>query len=219
MSGQKYTDTDVRHNKDEYEYIVLGYLENYQGNFEPLLELKALGGVTDFTVQQTRMVLNCMLVDANVVNMPRFPRKFYDAQQRKYIAAVPQTLDDIGEFESPEIETTGWPREVAYRPPWVDMKSRWNYPLGISTYKSASVVHTVDTRSPAVRWYPHTETLKLHLRWMCKGSERLGSAELLTYAQANDLIDNDNWRPCKRCALLKEIEEERRALAGDRESK
>lgn len=70
MSALKYTDRDVRENRD-FESIALQYLENYEGEFAFLIDCKMriASGLT-LSTGMIRGILNCMRVDPRAPEMP-----------------------------------------------------------------------------------------------------------------------------------------------------
>lgn len=76
----KYNDSQVRANWDEFYRAAHAYLVDYKGEFEFLISCKMrIASDIPLTIGMVRGVLNCMRVDARVVNLPEPVEEAFDA--------------------------------------------------------------------------------------------------------------------------------------------
>lgn len=139
MDG-RYTDSDVRADAS-LRTLAESYLRTYAGTFDFLLETKRLVDLNwPINTPTIRGVLNCMLADPTVVNMPVPAKQVFDAGEQR-------------EQEAIKPPPTTYGRKVPYRVP---LKVKWNYRYGISNHVQAKAIHALDVKRSNVAWYPQS---------------------------------------------------------------
>ncbi len=210
---RKYTDTDVRSNSYSLFDLAGRYLATYQGDFAFLVSAKAAWFDSRLTVQMVRGVLNCMLSDPNVKNMPTAGDVYFDA---KFISNV-------------EIESSSNPNKQHGNSsgdlPWIvsrKLPTRWRKQFLVLNHMQASVVHYLDTDYSGLYYGSHGSyepSFIWRLRKMCSPHGLMPSPErviLLSETQAVGTITHNclmtgvhsgkvkgsllrYWRLCPKC--------------------
>ena len=143
---RRYTDYDVRANPN-LRALAFDYLRQYNGQFQFLNECKAVLESGRLSDQQVRGVLNSMLADPKVTNMP----------------TPVHTAFDAGQFAPPrrslELNVSARPEPVRQT---IKLPTRWHYEFGISNHKQARVIHNVDPR----RSHGILDVDKWEIRWI-----------------------------------------------------
>lgn len=215
--------------------LAVRYVIAYTGDFEYLVNMKnrvAVMGSKSLNKYMIKGILNCMLVDPNVRNLPRPQAVIFDVEEeirevrvttrRRRVRASAFDLAEEG-FNRHEIDE-GWgdeeyvPRVNPYRR--ITLKSRWKFDYGISDHVKSCRVHIIDHSYPAVHWRPggpepsDTTTdwtnpfIELRLKWLCKAAHSMGHSpryELMDFDAAWKLITtHDKWDWCGTCERIKE---------------
>lgn len=225
----------VEHVTPELMRIAVLYVQQYRGDFPYLLNVRnriAAMGEKSLTRYMAKGVLNCMLHDPNVRNLPPPRAVIFDVEEIEEVR-VTRRRTRVVDFDDPlamaadtwerrEIDLTwGEPEEAMRLNPYrrVEMKSRWNYDYGVSTAKRACRVHIVDHSVPAVVWHHGEEDgphISFQLKWLCKNLWSMGrnaNYELMDHGQAVYIAYLVGWDWCKFCL---QVNEEQNVLA-DRE--
>jgi hypothetical protein len=208
MAPDRYEDADVRANEETFRALAYAYLDQYHGNFHVLTDFKRIH-LRDETlnVRQVRTILNCMLIDPRVSNMPIPSDHHFDAgsyKVRRY---------NLGHGDQP-ILTEVRPK---YRADKVKMKSHVNYDYGISNAKQAHVIHRVDHQVTPAIWYPCSGKMLYSTQWICTTDERtFKNSILLTEPAALNLLGKPafrmrHWNACRLCDQWKEERDVRQA--------
>lgn len=161
---RKYTDLDVRSDRT-LAPIAYEYLKQYTGEFQFLRECKSYyAEMGRLAHAHIRGVLNCMLADPKVRDMPVPTMKVFSASS--YDLYGMQPVEYVRHAESPEEEAEReLQRERSYSYP---LPTRWRYPHGMSNHKRSHVIHTVDlTRSCAVL-HPYFNKVTYVFHWACQ---------------------------------------------------
>ncbi len=153
---RRYTDYDVRSNPDLRE-LAHRYLRQYNGNFQFLNEARNMllrGEQMHYAT--IRGVLNSMLADPTVVNMPE---------------PVLNPFNAGGPFDPPKgLDLNFHPGPpVLRRPTTIKVPARWRFLYGISNHTQALAVHVVDPeRSHGILHVTPWE-VNYKLFWLCAG--------------------------------------------------
>lgn len=136
---RRYNDRDVRADWKNLYALATRYLREYWGDFHPLRTAKNLiseGGYLE--LEQVRVVLNCMIHDSNVVNMPE-----PIGHTLKFDAA--ETGGQVLAFPSGEDVTDDLDKLPGRRPNTVICKSSVHTakPYWYSLQKNAYLIHIV----------------------------------------------------------------------------
>jgi hypothetical protein len=210
----------VQHVTREPSLVALAeaYLRDYSGDFSYLLEAKR-NVLHNFRLHDSviKGVLNCMLGDPTVVDMPQPGNYRFDASQH----IGPRTsMDDYVDND--------WPRPPAPPPlpKVIGLKTRWRMTHGVINSKQARAIHMVDTEWSGARYSPDTGAINWRLRWLCKPhpmyySPLRGQFFLLRYDQMQTTLRLKcltmsptqfgkvemlggllrDWRECRQCVL------------------
>lgn len=177
----KYTDADVRRNRDALTALAVRYLQQYVGDFTPLLEAKQkVNSYSDLPVPMVRLVLNCMRVDPTVQNLPTPVSVTFDA-----------TIKDLKKIV---------PRRTIHRPAYIRLTTKFKRPFGIHLGMKANRIHRVWETESHIRYYPAVGEYNCRLRWHCKPSWQIKEAnvKLIGRHEANHLIQY-GFAPCGTC--------------------
>lgn len=216
---RKFHDGDVRADPQLRE-IAERYLRHYRGVFDPIVAAQRsleVGGITDSHI---RIVLNCMLQDPNVLNMPSPEDRTFDAGSELPIGRSKSfrgMLDEIAAAVPLKPE-----RKFSY-----PLKTKWKYWYGISIHPHAELIHEVNPEStmmyytsPGMRRknVPNRarEGAECELYWLCKSSMyQMPSPiehkiRLLLVDEVTELLERGmtvtlperRWRVCSRCEFL-----------------
>jgi hypothetical protein len=195
------------HVTPELTAVAIQYVHQYQGDFSYLVDVKnriAAMGEKSLTRYMIKGVLNCMLHDPNVVNLPRPETIVFDVVEEVHVSRRTRRVRRM-RFDLRESAATDWdmeseleadreeeagaaniekPQLNPYRR--LELKSRWKFDYGISDHTKACRVHIVDPSSSAVRWYPGgadprddvtdwtNPYVELRLKWLCKTAWSMG---------------------------------------------
>ncbi len=190
MPDRKYTDADVRHDPN-LKPLALAYISVYKGEFEPLVKLTEIvrtHGVHELTVSQARMVLNCMLHDANVINLPTPSRTPFDAAEH-YPSAY-AVARKIRKQPLPSV---------------IPMKSKWKDPFFFSTWPTAKLLHVVRNTDryrsqwTPVRYFREQHELRFDIWIECSTHVPRGIGAFASHAQANHKVMHEGKKLCKQC--------------------
>jgi len=141
--GYRCTDRMVRE-RHSLKRCAEEFLRSYGGDFEFLTGAKSFLEIRGpLPVAMTRGVLNCMRSDPQGQHMLKGFRE--ELPPRPRLEVVERR-----------------------RPAWINLPSEWHYDFVYSTAKTAQVVHYLDRKRSAVRWYPHTGQFELRLFSHCK---------------------------------------------------
>lgn len=140
--SRRYTDQDVRADWTNLYWIASRYLNQYTGTFHPLRAAKnLLHQGTPLEVEQLRVVLNCMIHDTQVVNMPApigHTLVFDASRQDAKILKFPEG----GELNTDDIEFKILPGK---RPSRIECKARPNpaRPYWYSVQTNSYLIHVI----------------------------------------------------------------------------
>lgn len=201
MKPETYYDDDVRRHEFEYRELAHRYLADYSGNFPPLLaRQQMIMSAVPLGIKDIRLVLNCMLVDMRVKNMPMPDRSAFDAGgEVGYNLSEDSDAVYYDSFGGPE-------KRTKHRRPQIVMKSKVNYDFGISNHVTSHVVHLVDHNKYPVTWYPYISEIRVGTKWICQSEVRNESnCLLISLSRVSRLLDTVNangkntWKMCNTC--------------------
>jgi len=215
----KFTDGHVRKSEGLRE-TAYRYVDQYDGTFQFLVTAReAYKANGCLTVQTVRGVLNCMLADASVLNMPQPERLTFDARSparpRRGVDFGPAGVDVVAspghhldpfdpEFEYPneDEDDEDEAREIQPNPNrQVDLRVRWKVAFGVSNHVQASVIHRLDRAKSTCTWYPSQSWDKKdiiwRIKWICMPGYRananpFGKLFLLTEEQLEETLHTDS---------------------------
>lgn len=197
--NRKYTNSDV-HNDERLFHLAMSYLETYKGSFHVVLGAKAaVESGAKLTVFNVRMILNCMLADTNVINMPTPVHAPFDATRYMIV-------DSDGTVRLGHSHGSFTPN----RPAVIHLKSKWNKVLGTSKMKRSFLIHHVDTSLGAVVYMPLATAIpkyQMKIHWICGAKLAKSQIQLLGMDEAEVLIENQTRAWCKRCFSVTREEE------------
>lgn len=224
--------------------LAVRYVLQYKGDFSYLVDMKnriATMGEKSITRYMAKGVLNCMLHDPNVHNLPRPSALVFDVEEEIEEVRVTKRrrvtiVDDY------EMAADTWARnqldassgstpgdldedELLKRNPYrrLEPRSQWKFDYGISSNNRACRVHIIDPRVPAVHWYPeggaHCNSggqprIELRIKWLCKTAWSMGKSsnyELMPYEIAQTVAYMTGWDWCAAC---QRIDKEHNVLAN-----
>jgi hypothetical protein len=194
------------------------YLRDYTGSFGYLLEAKR-NVLHNFRLNAsvTKGVLNCMLGDPNVVDMPAPGNYRFDASQH-----VPRRGVDFSDpFGCDEEEEPPPP------PRAVPLKVRWKMTHVVINHKVSRALHLLDPSTSVAMWRNEYDEIRWQIGLVCKSRATYfppmhGKIFLLGYNQAQTTLKNEcltmsprqfnghemkgglvrDWRECKQCLML-----------------
>lgn len=195
MPDRKYTDEDVRAD-DSLRTLALAYVKTYQGEFPPLARLEYLvrtDQLVGLTVSQARMVLNCMLHDANVINLPTPTGKVFNAAEHY------SPTGRISREHRPRIQT------VRPLPSVIPLRSSWKDPFLYSSWQTAKLIHVIRNKDKHSSWMPvnymrDQHELQYRLWVECATHVPKDYATFASHARANELVIHAGKKLCKECA-------------------
>jgi hypothetical protein len=142
MSDMRYTDADVR-NDPRLLALAEDYAFNYQGDFSPVVNAKALLQADDqLPIGVARMVLNTMRCDARVANTMPSPTP---APPRRIEPKLPK---------------------LKIRYPF-DLATHWKCKYYYSVHPRAQVVHLLNTERSRIRYWPMSQQYKVSTWAVC----------------------------------------------------
>lgn len=207
----RYTDEHVRADPSLVG-LATQYVTQYAGEFSFLLGVKN-AVLTHYTlnVPTVRGVLNCMLADPNVQNMPTPAKLMFDAGEPAYKKLARRA----------EEKRTTKPTTSPYRVP---LKTTWKTQYAVSIRPQGKLIHRVDdARSRLVEWRyadGRPDKFMWEVDWYCTQTKYLSARgdsqfytkhyRLLTIKQAYTLLEdgmladlpelgNREWRACHKC--------------------
>lgn len=224
-----------QHVNSELAALAVRYVQQYAGDFHYLVDMRnrvARMGEKSLTRYMVKGVLNCMLHDPNVDNLPRPETLVFDVEEeirevrvttrRRRVRTSAFDLAEEG-FDRNEVDG-GWddeeyvPKLNPYRR--ITLRSRWKFDYGISDHVKSCRVHIIDHSYPAVHWRPggpepcDTTTdwtnpfIELRLKWLCKAAPSMGRSpryELMDFDAAWKLVTtHKEWDWCGTCERIKE---------------
>jgi hypothetical protein len=180
-SSYKYTDRQVAEDPEMYGRIATEYCRDYTGSFHVLVEYRErIAAGYPLNLMMVRTVLNCMLHDARVVDLPA-PR-YEPVSYKNHSGRVSFTDED----EDDEVQPV-------YREQYVKMPVRWKHDYGMSTSPRAYVIHRVHPDSHAL-WNTVNHTPHMVMWWRCKSGYWSMSAKvparLLGSDEAHQLVES-----------------------------
>jgi hypothetical protein len=211
----RYTDEHVRDDESLVD-LATKYVTQYAGEFSFLLGVKraVLTGYT-LNVPTVRGVLNCMLGDPNVQNMPTPASLIFDADEPAY-KKLARRRDVTVRSSSP------------YRVP---LRTTWKAPYAVSIRPQGKLIHGVDTnRSRLVDWRyndDRDDRFMWEVDWFCTRSKYISARgdsqyytknyRLLTTKQAYTLLEDGmlgdlpelgkrEWKACRKCTEMGAME-------------
>lgn len=170
--------------------LALDYLSKYNGEFMflRLMRNNMTDGAT-LSNAQIKGILNCMLSDPQVVNMPIPVHKVFDAAA---------TLDPFNEYPVIERPKTKYMQQKLHR-----FITELNTPFGTSLHTRTEKIHFV--RTPIDAWMTNYDTIRFMASWGCTGRIPEERAALLTHEQAVELIMHGDRRYCPQCESVSEL--------------
>jgi hypothetical protein len=213
---RRYTDADVAADPS-LRAIATRWLQSYEGSFAFLVGAKSvIEEGRHLSTSTLRGVLNCMLADATVINMPEPARKIFNAGSNRFI------LVDADEV-IPPLQPRRAVRKRAY-PYTLRMRTTFRKIYGISLSTNAKLVHMVDARKSMYVKYveedPDASRFRLQWGWRCNphiymrintGKKPMSHFyKLLTPFEVDDLLTDGfrkdmyglaprEWRMCWKC--------------------
>lgn len=222
-----------QHVNPELAALAVRYVQQYAGDFHYLVDMRnrvARMGEKSLSRYMVKGVLNCMLHDPNVDNLPHPGSLVFDAEEeieevrvtRRRRYRVYDAREDANADWELAMDEAGFEEEEVGPSPYrrIEMRSRWKFDYGISDHAKACRVHIIDPTYPAVRWYPggtnpgDTTTdwtnpwVELRLKWLCKTAWSMGRSpryELFDHEAAWKLIETSpEWDWCATCQRIEE---------------
>lgn len=186
MSVVKYTGADVRDDR-RLRPLAYEFLNQYTGDFPFLRDAKRLHMNGEYLRDGViKGVLNCMLADPRVENMPEPTYKSFN----------PVNIPYEDDFNPKQV----YPRR-RYRQRLassiIPVKFRTKYPFLTSDNNKALNIHILHENHEA-NWYRATDEIQARPRVMC-GSRFPVSATLLGLYEALDLIVGGERKVCGTC--------------------
>lgn len=221
----RYTDEQVAEDLNLYCALATEYVQNYTGTFHLLVAYRdRVGAGHGLTVPMVRATLNCMLHDAEVVNLP--PPKY---QARDYGSVTPITkARSFKDYTAPRKRRVQWlddEDEEEYTPPpppkplrYLDVPLKLKHEYGMSTWPSSYVFHLVDPESHGV--YDREENkITPKIWWRCKsGAYTMGKVPLVFMDSLEVAIhilqSGGALKACRRCSDDRELDKLRAADAA-----
>ena len=215
---RKYTDADVRGDM-ELRVLAVKYLRQYHGNFEFLVSCKqALLDGQALKEGTIRGILNCMLADPNVINMPEPAKSMFDAGEAGRFIIVTGPAPVEYKLEMKKTVETRYP----YFPRRIKTSTKINYAYGLSLAAQACLIHVVDRDRSGLFMYaapdPFKNKFMWELYWKCsqyriRAKDRSVLRDryrLVRYTTARTIIRNGshykypeirsaNWKWCRQC--------------------
>ena len=198
---RRYTDRDVKNDERLYQ-IALEYLGSYSGTFQVLIDMKR-AYITGhrLNVVQIRTILNCMLADPFVVNMPV-------PEIRPFDASAVMLTNYRGSFGADEEDAQ--PR----RPLMMMLRSRIKVDFSTSMNKTAYKIHQVDHRKTPVVYRPLAPERSEPRGWSkfhvdvhheCGTHLSDSTIQLLDLETANRLVAEGKRSWCHTCDRMSEV--------------
>ena len=201
---RKYNNRDVRADRDRLTAIAYAYLARYAGNWEVLLSAKEAAkeghGLTDHGL---RVVLNSMLSDPSVRNMPE--------------PLGHTVVFEADQFVAGKTNMIAIPERKAGRPVILDLKAKINLDnrFWYGTQRNAYLIHlgkgarvTYHTpeyyTNPNTWWSsipPYAERFDVRLQAFCKSMKNHKFLRSATEGKVLELLD-DGLRWCPTCIAL-----------------
>lgn len=141
----RYTDMHVRRDPS-LTTLAYRYLQEYDGTFEFLTSARRLViADMDLNTATIRGVLNCMLADGNVVNMPEPAYMPFDANDGVQSQRSRGPIFERGEGGEVRINLPQKLRKIPLR-------TNWRREYAVSVVRQAHLVHGIDPRSGLVKY-------------------------------------------------------------------
>lgn len=155
---RRWQDSDVR-SRPELRSIVEDYLSQYSGDFPYLVEARRASMHNQLRVPVIRGVLNCMMGDSKVVDMPEPIDSTFSAQPRRRGISFEEE-DPFPSFEEPE--------PTPFGPKTVYLNVKWKMTHGVINHKVSRVLHLIDPRTSSAKLWLDTNEIRWQIGWVCK---------------------------------------------------
>lgn len=137
--------------------LAIDYLGQWAGEFDFLSNAKqAIESGEGLRPEVVKGILNCMLADANVRNMPEVPDLSFDAGGNPFAAPSEDTLPSLTlspDRRRLEFEMRPKPKYGQGYHGEVPMKTKWNKPHIISMASNAKLVHEINPHTSYLDWW------------------------------------------------------------------
>lgn len=201
---RKYTYDEVSRDYELFERIAKAYLQQYSGSWAPIIDLQQglkASPETKLVPGVVKMVLNTMLHDCTVINMPRRPRSIFNASAPNLLGSGYRARKGY------DWDVDGPVRKVEVRKRPFELKGKWKKPYAVALGKAAYVVHVLDKEVQPFMFYPNADIKYIpRIRWFCSSETRKEwNVKFLTEEQAKALIGKVNrngkrtWHWCIKC--------------------
>lgn len=221
----RYNNRDIEADYDRLHEIAVRFLARYTGRFDPLRAAKNVLFDGDMlSIDQLRIVCNCMIQDFSVIGMPEpvGDQMVFDASE------VPSSFG--------RVDVTIPRQKKKSRPAIIRTQARIRLPFWYSTLPRAEVIHVAESATLLYhtevyyhpdRWYsvmpPFAERFELNMRALCKEWYRMPKG--MCGAGADKVVELlfIGRRMCPACIrhrhadqlLLDEIDEALRLKSGE----
>lgn len=192
--NRKYTNQDVV-NDDRLVVLAHKYLYEYKGDWHVVLDFKRVyeSGLP-LTTTQVRTVLNCMLADVHVSNMPvPTPPSVFDAARA--VLGIPHRT------------------VTRQRPTHLELRANWKKPFLVSVSPRACRIHSIDRVKSTITYRPLAPVDKkwqVLVRPVCGSHLSMTNMKMLTEEEARGLIGKTNqyldlFAFCTTCVFLEDF--------------
>jgi hypothetical protein len=213
---RRWQDSDVR-SRPELWTMATDYLTQYTGDFPYLVEARrAIASGNQLRTSVVRGVLNCMMGDSKVINMPEPIDSRFDAQPRCVDFDDPFGVDQVEDLPKP-----------LPPPKTVYLNVRWKMTHGVVNHKAARALHLIDPKTSVAKWWTDTGEIRWQIGWACKsraiyfspiagqifllrpdqvkttlriGCLTMSPAQFNGHEMKGSLVRD--WRECKQCLLF-----------------